>query len=141
MCLALLTCTRDFHPLDCAHAGHTSRKTGKFIAIYEFTGHIQFLAVIFFTALGWFMHKPSSSQRNCCRLKSSTSSGVSGHWNLPFSSRLYKRTKPSPSNNNALSRSCFLLLNKNKLLSNGPILNFCCTKQQTRSFHKPENKY
>jgi len=26
MCLALLTRTRDFHPLDCAHAGRTRIK-------------------------------------------------------------------------------------------------------------------
>jgi len=25
MCLALSTCTRDFHPLDCAHAGRTNK--------------------------------------------------------------------------------------------------------------------
>jgi transposase InsO family protein len=27
MCLALSTRTRDFHPLDCAHAGRTTNKT------------------------------------------------------------------------------------------------------------------
>lgn len=44
--------------------------------------------VIFCTARGCSIDRPSMSQRNCCGVSSRTSSGVFGHCSRPFSIRL-----------------------------------------------------
>ena len=57
-------------------------------------------------ALGCSISRPDMSQSNCCQVRPLASCLFLGHWYLPCASRrLYIRTKPSGSCNNALIRS------------------------------------
>ena len=78
-------------------------------------------------AFGWSTFSPSMSQRYCCGVSSRASVSLRGHWNTPFSNRLYSSTNPFPSQYSALIRSRRLPQNRNSVLVNGSNRNCCCT--------------
>ena len=78
MTFPLLGQSRDFHPLECAHAGRTQKKV-RIPRKRIQTFYIQFLTCTFLTAIGCSIESPSNSQRNSCRVRERRLSGAAGH--------------------------------------------------------------
>ena len=75
----------------------------------------------------WSIERPSISHLNSCHVTGLHSESLRGHWNLPFSRRLYRRTNPSPSQRSAFRRSHFLPQNRNSAGWKGSSMNCCWT--------------
>lgn len=84
-------------------------------------------------AFGWSTLSPSMSQRNCRGESCRASCSVRGHWKEPLSRRLYRSTKPSPSQYSALIRSQRLPQKRNSVRINGSRLNCCWTMDASPS--------
>lgn len=87
------------------------------------------------------MLSPSINQRYCWGVIARASASLRGHWKLPFSSRLYSSTNPSPSKYSVLILSLRLPQNRNSVRLNGSRWNCDSTMDARPSIPRRRSVY